>query len=325
MKNNQQAKAKVERGNSLYKAKCFMEAIHCYDAALQLDPGNASTWNNKGLCFNDLSLNERANSCYNKALEINPKYLFAWCNLGISLIRLGNYEDAFQSFLKVLELDPQNFVALKNKSLCERELTRIQETKIDEEIIKIELGEKRKQEEELREIEKEKKRLLYQSELLQLIREIELCADEKPCPKCNELEILILSLSPNARSLLARCKHCQYEYRIKMEPEAPQKIIILFNSFMEGRNTYFPDIKNALPVWRMEIKKRQVTNQRMPIPTEVKKTVWKRDGGKCVNCGSEVELQYDHIIPVVKGGSSTIENIQILCKTCNHKKHASIE
>ena len=75
----------------------------------------------------------------------------------------------------------------------------------------------------------------------------------------------------------------------------------------------------------MEIKKRHSLNQRIPIPTEVKRAVWKRDSGKCINCGSEFELQYDHIIPVVKGGSSTIENIQILCKKCNYKKHASIQ
>jgi 5-methylcytosine-specific restriction endonuclease McrA len=75
----------------------------------------------------------------------------------------------------------------------------------------------------------------------------------------------------------------------------------------------------------MEMIKRQSTNQRKPIPSSVKKAVWKRDGGKCVNCGSDVDIEYDHIIPVVKGGSSTIQNIQILCKKCNRKKHASIE
>ncbi|HVM72577.1 MAG TPA: tetratricopeptide repeat protein [Anaerolineales bacterium] len=309
MNNNQRAKAILERGNDLYKANCYMEAILCYDDALQLDPENASIWNNKGLCFNDMSLNERANSCYKKALEINPKYLFAWCNLGISLNRLGSYDEALQCFLRALELEPKNFVALNNKSFCERELARLQETK------------KKQNEEERRKPEDQLNAQLSKINY-QLIHEIELCADEKPCPKCNELEISILSLSPNARSLSVRCRHCKHEYRIKMEPNDSIQILNLFNSFTETANT---SALKYLPVWRMEIKKRQITNQRMPITTEVKKAVWKRDGGKCVNCGSEFELQYDHIIPVVKGGSSTIENIQILCKKCNYKKHASIE
>lgn len=150
----------------------------------------------------------------------------------------------------------------------------------------------------------------------ELICEIELYADERPCPKCNELEIDIISLSPNARSLLARCKHCQYEYRIKMDPIEPLKLINSFNSILSS---------GYYPAWRMKIKNRQATNQRVPIPTDVKKAAWKRDGGKCVTCGTDFELQYDHIIPVAKGGSSTLGNIQILCKSCNHKKHTHIE
>lgn len=62
------------------------------------------------------------------------------------------------------------------------------------------------------------------------------------------------------------------------------------------------------------------------IPTLIKQQVFARDKGKCVSCGSNLNLHYDHIIPFSRGGSSVdANNIQILCQTCNLKKKANIE
>lgn len=56
------------------------------------------------------------------------------------------------------------------------------------------------------------------------------------------------------------------------------------------------------------------------ISQEVKDLVWNRDSGKCIQCGSNEKLKFDHIIPLPKGGSNTYRNIQLLCEQCNRKK-----
>jgi HNH endonuclease len=63
---------------------------------------------------------------------------------------------------------------------------------------------------------------------------------------------------------------------------------------------------------------------REPIAESVRLFIWQRDRGQCVKCGSQKRLEFDHIIPVVEGGSSTERNVQLLCETCNRSKGPTI-
>lgn len=63
---------------------------------------------------------------------------------------------------------------------------------------------------------------------------------------------------------------------------------------------------------------------RTPIPTELRRAIFERDGGRCVECGGSFDLQYDHILPVAHGGATTLENLQLLCADCNRSKSDSI-
>lgn len=45
-----------------------------------------------------------------------------------------------------------------------------------------------------------------------------------------------------------------------------------------------------------------------------------RDENICKYCGSNEDLEIDHIIPLAKGGTNDLDNLQILCRHCNRKK-----
>ena len=62
------------------------------------------------------------------------------------------------------------------------------------------------------------------------------------------------------------------------------------------------------------------------IPSTVKQEVFRRDGGKCVLCGSRTNLHFDHELPFTHGGTSLLaQNIRLLCATHNLRKGARIE
>jgi len=49
-------------------------------------------------------------------------------------------------------------------------------------------------------------------------------------------------------------------------------------------------------------------------------------GKHCLGCWkNNVQLAQDHIMPISKGGSDWINNIQPLCKSCNSSKHSKFD
>jgi hypothetical protein len=67
-----------------------------------------------------------------------------------------------------------------------------------------------------------------------------------------------------------------------------------------------------------------VAPRREAIPERVRHEVWRRDRGTCVECGSRGRLEFDHIIPVSRGGANTVRNIELRCEPCNRRKGARV-
>lgn len=64
------------------------------------------------------------------------------------------------------------------------------------------------------------------------------------------------------------------------------------------------------------------------VPRAVCGAVWKRDGDRCTfvsidghRCEERERLELDHIVPVARGGPSTVENLRLLCHA--HNQHAA--
>lgn len=68
------------------------------------------------------------------------------------------------------------------------------------------------------------------------------------------------------------------------------------------------------------------------IPREVQDAVIRRDGMVCRYCGKAVRvrrapreqgpdtIELDHVIPLVLGGESTVDNLVVACLRCNRSK-----
>ena len=59
------------------------------------------------------------------------------------------------------------------------------------------------------------------------------------------------------------------------------------------------------------------------IPKAVRQAVLIRDNYRCVKCGTQKNLQFDHIVAIANGGSNEAGNVQLLCKRCNLDKGVS--
>jgi len=79
-----------EIGRQAIDANRWNEALNAYDKAIELNPNDASAYNNRGLAYNNLSKYKQAILSYDRAIELNPKDADAYYNRGKAYNSLGN-------------------------------------------------------------------------------------------------------------------------------------------------------------------------------------------------------------------------------------------
>lgn len=68
-------------------------------------------------------------------------------------------------------------------------------------------------------------------------------------------------------------------------------------------------------------RRRQTHNYRKRIRPWKRQAVYRRDGYRCVRCGSTEELSLDHKVAIKDGGTNGIDNLQTMCRPCNTEKN----
>lgn len=130
----------------------------------------------------------------------------------------------------------------------------------------------------------------------------------------SQREVPIFLLAEEARSYWW-FHDCIYWEDDNLEPEDVRALVL------QRERSAARKLANAHSLMRAE---EAGESGRVGIPVDVRRAVFERDGGQCVECESSFELQYDHVLPVSLGGATSIENLQLLCGDCNRRKGASI-
>ena len=103
------------------------------------------------------------------------------------------------------------------------------------------------------------------------------------------------------------------------------ELIRFLKSYLQTCRDYYVYSFNAELLPNKIKSKRQRTN----IPRGMRHEVFKRDGYRCVECGASkydgATLHVDHKIPVSKGGTDELSNLQTLCSECNLNKSDVIQ
>ena len=182
---------------------------------------------------------------------------------------------------------------------------------------------KKVKEREIKRTNLERERNEIREELLK--RNISICKEINKkfsipkCSKCNDINFRLREFNTQLDGIRLECTTCDRTFWIKSEQPMDKTI---HEQYIEG-SAFMLSIVN--PIDLVSNNTENQYQKRHNLTSSVKREVWNRDGGKCVKCGSRNNIEYDHIIPVSKGGSNTARNIELLCEKCNRKKSANIE
>lgn len=134
-----------------------------------------------------------------------------------------------------------------------------------------------------------------------------------------------LSVGAKSRMEEIMCKNIKMKPKLNIE----FKLTLFYKYFDTTMSNDFKydikDIRKAISAVKVICEaKKKAQYERSLMSDALRFRIFKRDGYMCQICGKKridgVELEVDHIIPISKGGETTMDNLQTLCKRCNRGK-----
>ena len=93
------------QGEDFYNSTQYQDAIESYTKAIELEPGNALFYNDRGCAYENMNIHDKAIEEYETAIDLNPNDAIFYCNRGDAYSNLGSYDKAFNDYKKALQLD----------------------------------------------------------------------------------------------------------------------------------------------------------------------------------------------------------------------------
>ena len=107
------------RGNDLFDAGRFDEALAAYDTAITLNPDDADAHYNRGVTLFDLGRLDEALHAFDTAITHNPEHANAHIGRGVTLERLGRLDEALHAYNTAITLNPELAEARYNAILLD--------------------------------------------------------------------------------------------------------------------------------------------------------------------------------------------------------------
>ena len=115
----EEAKQRVDKGNTLYDQQQYDKAISAYEQALQYDPKCFQAYHNKGITLTTLCKYDDAIATFEQALRIKPNEAETSKAMGELLIHLKRYKEASQVFERALQANPDDDLKKRIKALLD--------------------------------------------------------------------------------------------------------------------------------------------------------------------------------------------------------------